>query len=439
MDGRRARLKDFWIPVFMIAVGSSMLVGYIARGLPRGNQADVTRWWVVSQYVRQGVDPYPVALKILRQVYGPIEQVKLKDIDLLEIPNPQNAEALGVIPVGPPEATYPPPALLFQTALIGFIPKPMVVAYWMTCNFALLIFCAWMLSRHLSNGIPTPSRRLWTLALFVLWMPALSVFLSSQLSLLALACLLVAFEKMDTNEVISGLALTLALIKPSLTLPFLILPLVRGRWKVLAIALGIQGILTLLMAARVGSSPLDLARNWMGVARYFSVGMYSLQGILVKRGLENRPIATVFLMTMLGMGLLVSWIGRRSDPRRIFYFLCFLDILVFYHRRYDFVLLFAPLCYEFFGRSDPNIEPARTWRIVPRIALYLVVDMAVWWPFIEGNGFLMDSFRRFAFVAMIGLFAESGVRLLIDGYRDWKGARPQGIVVIPSKPQLAEV
>ena len=40
---------------------------------------------------------------------------------------------------------------------------------------------------------------------------------------------------------------------------------------------------------------------------------------------------------------------------------------------------------------------------------------------------------------MIGLFAESGLRLLIDGYRDWKGARPQGIAVIPSTPQLAEV
>ena len=55
---------------------------------------------------------------------------------------------------------------------------------------------------------------------------------------------------------------SLALVKPSLALPFLILPLVRGRWRALAVVAAVHLGATCLLALRVGCPPWDLLRQW---------------------------------------------------------------------------------------------------------------------------------------------------------------------------------
>jgi hypothetical protein len=248
----------------------------------------------------------------------------------------------------------------------------------MLVNLVLLAACTALLCR-LPAGAASyhPLSIAVTAVLMLAWSPTQSAVYAGQFSILVTVCLLLAFRCQDRHEYLAGAWLGLALIKPSMALPFLIFPLVRGRWRVLAVAVGLHLAATGVQAARFGCAPWELLRQWTGVAAYFAQGQFTLQELLSALRLAETP--TVFAVLAGFVLIALAWClanrGARDAP--LIDLLCFVSVLWTYHGPYDFVVLLIPLA----RRCVPsNISAAYRpgWWLgtLPAFTLFACVSMA---------------------------------------------------------------
>ena len=78
-----------------------------------------------------------------------------------------------------------------------------------------------------------------------------TVLLIGQLAIVILAFLVAALLLDRTgNDGLSGAMLGMAMIKPTIALPFFLIPLVRGRWVSLAVGAAAVGLGTAAVGAR---------------------------------------------------------------------------------------------------------------------------------------------------------------------------------------------
>jgi glycosyl transferase family 87 len=318
-------------------LGAAEVVPAVRESL-RDKSVDIVRQWTTLQYVTSHVNPYPVALDALRATYGvlaPRGPVHLRDTRIFDIPpigpHPDTNRTLG-----PPEATYPPTAMIAMLPLAVFNVDLLRVA-WLVMNLALLALVARELA--LLTGATGLSSAL-ILAIVAAWPPAMSCVGRQQFSLLVLWSVLVAQRVEGRNPVLSGALYSLALIKPSVAIPFLLLPLAARRAAVLATVGVTQLALLRAMSAMVHEGPVRLLREWISVAAYFRQGMYTSQDIVNGLRLDG---------TMVDFAVPIGWlivaylVGRRLDTSPRFEFLSLVSCVWVYHGVYDFVAMLVPV------------------------------------------------------------------------------------------------
>src|SRR5262249_22546386 len=140
----------------------------------------------------------------------------------------------------------------------------------------------------------------------------------------------------ETSQLRAGWWLSLALIKPSVALPFLILPLVRRRWRCLAVVGLVHGGLTVALSCWLGRPPWPLLAQGLGGA-----------GDVTHRGchlaLIPPPQALPLCCLLLLQAAARCWQSRAGAPRPLTELLCFVSLFWTYHGSYDFILLLPPL------------------------------------------------------------------------------------------------
>src|SRR5262249_11460208 len=156
-------------------------------------------------------------------------------------------------------------------------------------------------------------------------------------------CLLLAFRSLDRNEMAAGAWLAVALIKPSVALPFLILPLVRGRWQALAVAAGLHLAAACVQAVRFRFAPLGLLRQWARVAAYCTQGQFTLQEVMSALRWADTPSGLALVAAFLGFALAWCVANRAAGDAPLVDLLCVVSVLWTYHGPYDFVILLVPL------------------------------------------------------------------------------------------------
>jgi hypothetical protein len=301
----------------------------------------VFRQWTVSQYVKAGIDPYAVSLDILRLNFGDMKgenRLRLKDLKIYEVhPNFRMDGVEHVLPeFGPPTSTYPPSPLLMLTLTIGQLPKQLVLPVWLVINLLVLV----LLVRSFAGTLSVPP--LVAATLFLLWPPTHETVITSQFGFLVLYWFLASLRNPERDTGREIFLYTLMLLKPSMSLPFFILPFVRGRW----IAIGAAGLihlaLTFVMGALLDTPPLTLLSEWSQIPRYMLQGAYTIQEILNKLGLENT--GTGMVITLGFVACVVGWcaLNRRADPWKMASLLCLVSVLWTYHERYDYIVLLLP-------------------------------------------------------------------------------------------------
>ena len=87
------------------------------------------------------------------------------------------------------------------------------------------------------------------MALVLLWPPAHDSIRNSQFAIPVTACILWWMSSRRESVWRPGLLIALALTKPSLSLPFLIVPLMRRQWKALGVAASVHGLGLLALSA----------------------------------------------------------------------------------------------------------------------------------------------------------------------------------------------
>ena len=321
-------------------------------GLHKGPDADVYRQWVVAQYVRQRIDPYRVHREVLQHTYGEASgpnRIKLSKVKIYGITNTTwDPSQTTVLPAyGPPEATYPPFAVLLFAFAIGFIPVKLLHPIWVVVNLVAVS----LLAVSLVRGRGSWSSRYYAsvmiaLTVCLLWPPTQQTVRAGQFSLLVVLFLVRAVRTMsEGSEIRDGVWFILALIKPSLSLPFLILPLIQRRWKTLAIIFGLNLGATLSLSTIVWSSPMSLVANWLAGSQYYLQGMYSLQEVLNRFEIENTENGVALLLGFLIAVWVLAGAGGfvARPPADTFMFLGLASLMCMYHGFYDFVVLLPPL------------------------------------------------------------------------------------------------
>jgi hypothetical protein len=277
--------------------------------LNSAGDCDVWRQWTVSQYVHHGINPYKISLDILKLNYGEMrgpDRLRLGDFKIYEVHPKMKRDGIPNVleEFGPPTSTYPPSSLLPIAYTVGFLPRHSVHMVWLLVCLAALCLAWRHLVRHYS------------------------------------ICLLYTSDAADEGL---GVFFALALIKPSVALPFLIIPLVKRKWITLAIAGLLHGIAWCIMSVLVKASPLELLAQWTEIPRYFLLGAYSIQEFTNRLGLDNTTTGTVIMLGFVGLCALWCWMHRRAESVWHLAFLSFVSVLWTYHERYDFFVLLLPL------------------------------------------------------------------------------------------------
>ncbi len=233
----------------------------------------------------------------------------------------------------------------------------------------------------------------------LLWWPIQQTVQNSQFCLVAVVALLAAFDRLDSDEWSAGLLLAIALIKPSLTLPFLIIPALSSRWKVLGVAVGSHVLATLTMSLFLRESPGSLIGQWLAVSRYFMQGMYSFHEVLFKLGLAGTLIGSALSLLLLGAGLLFVTLCRRAPRKFQFNFLVYLSLFFTYHGIYDFVLLYVNFVLPRSGTRSPF------WGL----AAFVVLDAGFWSTSMAGEFLASRILGWTCRLILLGLFLASGL------------------------------
>jgi hypothetical protein len=351
-----------------LSAGLAWLAYDAGRGTRNGRESDLHRRWVVCQYVRQGINPYPLALAALRRAYGPLgggrEKPRVYAVPRLAADDPAAAPAASLLLAahGAPEAVYPPSADLLLSLTLGALPQDRVHVAGVLANLALLAVLAVLLCRLPAGGAsPTALGFAAAAALVLAWSPTQSAVQAGQFSILVTVSLLLAFRSLDRNEMAAGAWVAVALIKPSMALPFLILPCVRGRWRALAVAAGLHLAATCVQAVRFGCAPWDLLRQWAGVAAYFTQGQFTLQEVLSALRWADTPAGLALVAAFLGFALAWCVANSASGDAPLIDLLCAVSVLWTYHGPYDFVVLLIPLARRLLLAATPGSGRAAAW------------------------------------------------------------------------------
>ncbi len=331
-----------WVVISLVVLVALIPLVRAARFALKDPDSDVHRQWVTSQYVLAGVNPYPVALSALEARYGrlaPAGPVHLRSVRIDFVPkhgpHPQTDRRLG-----PPEATYPPTSAVLFAFTIGRFPSIWVVCVWTGFNFVLVALIAGELTALAAARMSRPWAWGLIVPLLLLWPPTAESIERGQFSLLVFWSVLRAHRVESRRPLVAGLLYCLALIKPSLGLPLVVLPALGGRWRVLFWTVVAQFMLLGAAGVKLHESPQGLIGGWLHVSRYFRQGLYTIQELINVFHLDGTSFDILIPVLVVAIA---AWIARRYDQERRLAFFSFIAVGWMYHYTYDFIVLMAAI------------------------------------------------------------------------------------------------
>ena len=320
--------------VLLAAVGYYIGRGFYGRGFyaltfsPDNFPIDLRLRWVEQRYiVRHGQDPFD--LYFHNQPEGPVVP-----------PRPITRDATIDPDLGPVLRLPYPPWTYALASLIWWPPWPQV-CWWASLLdlLGLMLIARWAYRTGrragLSEGVVVALISLACCNYF-------SVLFTGQLGIVVLA-FLVAALLLDRagNDGFSGAMLGMAMIKPTIALPFFLIPLVRGRWASLAVGAAAVGLGTAAVWARTGVSPVEMLQQMTAVAEQIEIpkGEPGPVTWLIGLGLSASAAMKAAMAAFLTPSAAAMWALRRR-PVEVLYAVAAVTAQVWtHHKTYDDVVL----------------------------------------------------------------------------------------------------
>jgi hypothetical protein len=246
-------------------------------------------------------------------------------------------------PYDDPDMTYPPSAPAVFVPLVAPFGGRGLRIVWLALNLgALGVVCGRIV--RLGEGW-SPEARLGFGLVAAASKPVRLTLGLGQFSLLPLALVLGAESASRRGrEGLAGLLLGVALIKPTMVVPFLLVFAAGGRWRAVVVAGCVQAAAFGAVAAWLGADPSRLLGEWLGRARsQSSAGLIDVPSVAerIMPGAADHA-AGIAAILLIACGVLL--VRYRDRPRLLQLAVagCFAALFT-YHRPYDLVLLLPAL------------------------------------------------------------------------------------------------
>jgi hypothetical protein len=337
----------------------------------------------------------------------------------------------GTSPYSLPEivvGNYPPHAMVALSPL-ALVPESYVAALWAVLNLMIAPLVGYLAYRALK---PEATRReAWLpVAMFLAWAGLRTGIANGQFTLLILGLSLLAFLCEEKRSWLGGFFLALALMKPHIGGAVLLWALFTKRWKMVLVAGMWMGLGLALFSLRLGESPVESVRAYLGVIQHQFGRGADAQGSMALRLVELRPLVALFihqetwasriqqlmLILLLGCTLMValmkSSLSRHERDRAVLQLCCLWLLMSVFHNPYDTILL-LPVLVGLWAASVPH--PAGSGRRTEQalmwvLQLAMVIELpAVWWKLSKTidvaaygwAGVILSNFDR---LLVLGLF-----------------------------------
>jgi hypothetical protein len=243
--------------------------------------------------------------------------------------------------------TYPPAAYLVFWPFMGWLDLPAARWLWALASAAMLAWLTWLLVR--ASGATSGIARL-TIVLVVLSMNAVGVAIGNgQVVLFVLPVVIAALTLIRdprggwTRDLAAASLAVVALLKPTLSLPFVWLVAVSGsRTRLIAFTVGLYLVSTLIAVQFQRDSPASLIHAWLlQSARHLEGGYGDVQSVSLSLGWGSwGNVATAAIFLWLGVW---TWTRRHVDFWILLGVAAIVARLWTYHRNYDDALILLPL------------------------------------------------------------------------------------------------
>jgi len=275
---------------------------------------------------------------------------------------------------------YAPYALVVFWPL-GLVDQEILVPLFLAVNIAALALCLLLVWRLWGKGWPADAV-FFLCAFYACWVPVRVTLRIGQLSLLVVAAILASELLMQRGrKVTAGLLLGLALVKYSLSGPFLLYLAWRRQWRALAAAMAVPLALTAVYAGHSGFWPWEILTAYvqrgavvMSKPREFFGGTLEIRPVLhaLCGGSKEWATALSLALALLALGAM-AWVfyHRPHRTRAHLALLALFSLWVIYHRVYDGVLALLPaaLLAEMARRGR---QPALAWGGLTSLGLFLL-------------------------------------------------------------------
>jgi hypothetical protein len=312
-------------------------------------------------------------LAVASLAWGSLHAIR-KSADLMRRAEEVALFVRGLDPYADPDMTYPPTALPVFTPLVAPFDGRSLRIVWLVGNLVALGF---VLKSAVGDRCRSWGRetRLAFCGVVAASKPARLTIGMGQYSLIPLALTLAAVQRAGQGRPWSaGLALAIALAKPTMVLPVLGLFAVRRWWKALLVAAAVQGICLGAVSAWLGVGPEQLIREWVGRASgQQAAGLIDAPSVLARIAPEVAEQGGLVSLVVLVTAFAVLYAGRHRSDLALASVACWFSAVFTYHRPYDLVLLIPPFAWL--------VEKERTARgleaVWRRVALGLFAVMLI--------------------------------------------------------------
>jgi hypothetical protein len=333
-------------------------VPYLGRGFHQlfADSQDLHRRWTECRFILHGQDPFQLYLHHM-QGTDPAR-------------NQRECERLAAIYGIPDQPVYPPwsygPMLLLVWPAQSFVPY-----YYGLLNVAAIaVLIAGML------WIANPTARIEKIVVGISTLAIASIctsLVNGNFAPIIIAALILSLWLDEKGWAIpSGIFFWIALIKPTIALPFAIVFLFKRRWQSPAVAVVLAGVSCLFPWCLTHVNPMVMMHEAVTASRDFQFGGYGVVNYLAELGLPARMTTPVAGLIMLIPASVFFLFNRNLPEWKSLAVLAVIARFWAYHLAHDNVMLLFLL--------------AASWRIfliqstTGTTALLLLVGASLWAP-----------------------------------------------------------
>jgi hypothetical protein len=266
-----------------------------------------------------------------------------------------------------------PPWSYFSGLFLMWPPRTQVRVWFSFVNFICMILIIGFVA-----GYAREQYKLDRLIL-VLSVTAIGAFCSNlgvgNYGVIVLALLIGAYQADEAGRpVLAGLLIGVALLKPQLSAPFLLVPLVRGRFRTLAAAAFYLVVATVAMWIISGIDPLLTLKQSAQTAGAFAQTTAGLLTVVLDAGLPYRFAAPLTALLCLAIFTPILWSYRDRSPMLLF------AVAGLTSRLWTYNLNTSNLILVFLLLALWRLAVETTTRDTRAFALFLAVGASLWVP-----------------------------------------------------------